>query len=356
VVPVPAGLEAAMRLFRLCRFWFYCLPLFFSLPLAHAQTVPLPAMHTGQVSVSGLSSGGYMAVQFEVAFSSTVTGAGIVAGGPYYCARGSVYIATTSCSCTSTLFNCRVRAGGTAVPQLIAVTDVLAADGFIDPTAGLQQHRIWMLSGSEDTLVPHAVMDDLKTYYRHYVDANHISYKRDLPAEHAMPTDSYGNRCDKLASPYISNCAYDAAGALLQWIYGPLNPRGAAGGRFIRFDQGEFLPDPAFHGMSDSGYLYVPPGCDNGASDGCKLHVIFHGCLQDSGSIGQTFIHHAGYNAWADSNRIVLLYPQTAPLYPFSNPQACWDWFSYDDPRYAQRAGHQMAAVKRMIDRLTGKR
>ena len=41
-----------------------------------------------ETSVSGLSSGGFMAVQFQIAFSSTVKGAGIVAGGPYFCARG----------------------------------------------------------------------------------------------------------------------------------------------------------------------------------------------------------------------------------------------------------------------------
>lgn len=30
-----------------------------------------------------------MAVQYEVAFSASVRGAGVVAGGPYYCAAGS---------------------------------------------------------------------------------------------------------------------------------------------------------------------------------------------------------------------------------------------------------------------------
>ena len=36
-----------------------------------------------ETSVSGLSSGGYMAVQFHVAFSGTIRGAGITAGGIY---------------------------------------------------------------------------------------------------------------------------------------------------------------------------------------------------------------------------------------------------------------------------------
>jgi poly(3-hydroxybutyrate) depolymerase len=35
------------------------------------------------VSVSGFSSGGFAANQFHVAFSASLVGAGIIAGGPY---------------------------------------------------------------------------------------------------------------------------------------------------------------------------------------------------------------------------------------------------------------------------------
>ena len=38
-------------------------------------------MDKTKISVSGISSGGYMAVQFHVAYSETIMGAGIVAGG-----------------------------------------------------------------------------------------------------------------------------------------------------------------------------------------------------------------------------------------------------------------------------------
>ena len=61
-------------------------------------------------------------------------------------------------------------------------------------------------------------------------------------------------------------------------------------------------------------------------------------------------MRHAGYNAWADFNRLMILYPQASATY--ANPNACWDWFAYDDTRYAQKSGRQMAAVKRMVDRL----
>ena len=56
-----------------------------SSPVA-AQIVSLPSYNVdiNQTSVSGLSAGGYMAVQFDVAFSSTLRGAGIIAGGHPY--------------------------------------------------------------------------------------------------------------------------------------------------------------------------------------------------------------------------------------------------------------------------------
>jgi len=321
---------------------------------ASAQVVRLPAMQTGLVTVSGVSAGGFMAVQFEVAFSTSVIGAGIVAGGPYYCAQGTVYVAATICSCTSDVLPCRVQPGGTQVPLLVYDTGQLARSGLIDPTGGLASHHVWLFSGTADALVPQPVMNDLLSYYRHYLPASHIRYQNTTPAEHAMPTDSYGNACDFLGSPYINNCGYDGAGQLLQWLYGSLSARndGAPGGSMLEFDQSEFLPQPTLHGMAASGYLYLPPGCD-GSGAGCRLHVIFHGCLQDPTHIGRTFVDHSGYIAWADSNRIVLLFPQAAPL-PLTNPRACWDWFSYDDPRYATKAGRQMAAIKRMLDRLTG--
>lgn len=333
--------------------WLLCL--LSVLPGASAQTLRLPALQTTQVSVSGLSAGGYMAVQFEVAFSASVTGAGVIAGGPYNCAQGTLYLATTVCSCTSDLLACRVRAGGTQVSLLVDDTALLARRGLIDDPTHLAQHRVWLFSGSADSVVPRAVMNDLRSYYRHYLAPGQISYQSSFAAEHAMPTDDYGNACAFLGSPYINNCAYDAAGQLLGWLYGPLSPRnsGAPAGQWLAFDQAEFLPLPTLHGMANNGLLYLPPGCDAQAA-GCKLHVVFHGCLQDSQHIGREFPEHAGYTAWADSNRIVLLFPQAAPIYPFTNPKACWDWFGYDDALYATRLGHQMAAIKRMVDRLTG--
>jgi poly(3-hydroxybutyrate) depolymerase len=52
-----------------------------------AAALAAPRAHALAHTVSGLSSGAFFASQYHVAFSSEVAGAGIVAGGPYYCAQ-----------------------------------------------------------------------------------------------------------------------------------------------------------------------------------------------------------------------------------------------------------------------------
>ncbi|UGQ46325.1 extracellular catalytic domain type 2 short-chain-length polyhydroxyalkanoate depolymerase [Massilia endophytica] len=318
-----------------------------------AEPGSLPPMRAGQLSVSGLSSGGYMAVQFEVAFSASVMGAGIVAGGPYFCARGNLGTAVTVCSCTTGLPWCGVSPGGTNVSSLADITNRNAAGDRIDATSNLAGHRIWLFSGRWDTVVPTAVMNDLQDYYRFYVPPENIRYRTHRSAEHAMPTDFFGNQCSVLGSPYINNCGLDAAGELLGWIYGALNPKNGntPAGRFVEFSQDEFLPDARSHGMAATGFLYVPPGCEGDGAE-CRLHVAFHGCKQNADFVGDAYMRNAGYNGWADTNRILVLYPQAATT--FSNPNGCWDWWSYDDRSYAERSGRQMRAVKRMTERLTG--
>ena len=325
-----------------------------------AAAAPLPSFKIDlhHTPVSGISSGGFMAVQFSVAYSSLVEGAGIVAGGPFYCARGDIATATTLCSCTGVPFisSCQVTPGGTRVDQLLRITDNYARRGAIDAPSHLARQKIWLFSGTADSVVPTAVMGDLETFYRHYIPAAQIAFKHDLPAEHAMPTDSYGRACDHLGEPYINRCHFDAAGALLQWILGVgLRPRSTSpGGMLLAFEQAEFFAngDAPRSGMAERGYVYVPGDCAQ--MQQCRLHVVFHGCHQNQASIGEQFVRHAGYNAWADTNRILILYPQTSAT--LANPNACWDWFdaSGEDPAYATRDGRQMRAVRAMIDRLAG--
>ena len=138
-------------------------------------------------------------------------------------------------------------------------------------------------------------------------------------------------------------------GRILEQIHGPLKQPGAASKENLKaFDQTTFFAGDVSAQMDDHGHVYVPKACSEGAS--CKLHVALEGCLQNEDKIGDQFYTHAGYNEWAESNNIIILYPQ-AKSGP-GNPNECWDWWGYTNSNYHTRRGKQMTAVNGMIDRL----
>jgi hypothetical protein len=194
-------------------------------------------------------------------------------------------------------------------------------------------------------VVKSATSAALQAYYQHYLPAANIVYRNDIPSEHAFVTDDFGAACNTKAAPFINNCQFDLAGAILEQLYGKLNARqnGTPAGELIAFDQAAIAPG---HGLAETGYVYVPKDCTNGAT--CRVHVALHGCRQNVADIGEAFIKNSGYNRWADNNRIVVLYPQTGK----GAVNSCWDWWGYDSPDYARRSAPQMQAIVAMLDKL----
>ena len=304
-----------------------------------ASAAPLPQLNIdkSQTTVSGVSSGGYMAVQLHVAFSAVFKkGAGVVAGGPFNCAEGLVL---------NMMGRCQGRAP-IPVDALVTITDEWAKSGVIDPTVNLSSSKVYLFSGAKDSAVPPSTSVDLQAYYQSYLPAASIVLKKDIEAEHAMVTDDYGAACLTKAPPFINNCNFDTAGAMLQHLYGALVPRtkGALHGGLAEFDQTPFV---AGHGMATTGWVYVPKSCAAGGS--CRLHVALHGCKQNVADIGQEFVRNAGYNRWADANNMVVLYPQTSQLAFYG----CWDWWGYDDANHAKKSAPQMVAIVAMIEHLS---
>jgi len=80
----------------------------------------------------------------------------------------------------------------------------------------------------------------------------------------------------------------------------------------------------------------------------CKVHLALHGCLQNYNAVGDAWVAHAGYNPWAESNNIIILYPQT--MANALNPDACWDWWGFTGSDYATKLGYQIATLKNMLD------
>jgi hypothetical protein len=171
-------------------------------------------------------------------------------------------------------------------------------------------------------------------------------------------TDDYGNLCTHIGKPFINNCNYSVSYTILQHIYGDITPASSSMARpqnLLEFEQSEFTGSHGrMAGLDNIGYLYVPTACQN-KEIVCRLHIAFHGCWMSRGVIGTQFVEHSGYNKIAEVNNIIVLYPQTRRSFLFPrNPSSCYDWWGYTSEDYATQRGPQMAAVKGMIDRLTG--
>ena len=337
--------------------------------LASAQgnaVTTLPALQADlqQTTVSGLSSGAFMAAQFAVAYSATVSGAGIVAGGPFYCASQPgrfPYIAYLNNALTTCMNPASAQVAPPVASELLKAAHDFAREKLIDDTANLQRQRIYLFSGTRDQTVTRPVVGQVARFYQLAgTPAEQIRLVDNVAAGHAIITDNrQDTACDQTQSPFINNCGFMQSHALLQHLYPDLKPPVAAlEGKLIAFNQRNFIKR-SNSSMSNTGYAYVPDACNR---ESCRVHVAFHGCLQTTQAIGMLFVTGTGYNQSADSNRIIVLYPQAepSPVYPY-NPKGCWDFWGYTSinplaPDFYRKEGTQMAAVKAMLDRLGARR
>ena len=83
---------------------------------------------------------------------------------------------------------------------------------------------------------------------------------------------------------------------------------------FSIFDQNEFYEDDAkSFGMGDEGFIFIPSRCSNGENE-CHLHVHFHGCGMEAGWLGDGYVQRTGFLPLAQSNDIVLIFPQVRKI------------------------------------------
>ena len=323
--------------------------------IAAQAASPLPHLNVdkSQTSVSGLSSGAFMANQLGYAYSATFKGIGVFAGGPYMCAGHSNY--------TACMYNATISASMLSTMQ----ADINNWSGTANDGKSLVAgQKIYLFVGTSDYTVGPNPMNAVQTQYANNgVPAANLSYTQRSGTAHTFPTDfdSTGNNsCSSTASPYISNCSYDGAKAALSAFYGTLSARNdaPAAANYIQFDQTPYTANNL--GMDSTGWVYVPASCTGGTQ--CKLHVALHGCAQTQGQIGDKFVKNTGYSRWADTNQIIVLFPQakvdntsrsTSASGSLANPNGCWDWIGWYGTNFAQRAGTQIAALKAMVDTLS---
>lgn len=296
------------------------------------------------VYVAGVSAGAYLATQLQVAYSGQIRGAALFTAGPYYCAQNNV---------AQSLYGCMDNIWPTYLPTLETYTRTWASYGWIDPVRNLSGRPVYVFHGNSDTTIRKSVTDDLVRYFQDFGAS--VQYDSGSSAGHAWVSPYGTGGCSVTASPYLNNCGTDPQNSLLRKLLGSVSApnTGPLGGSLVSFNQSTFAStgSAATLSMGGTGFVYVPSACASGQS--CRLLVALHGCLQGYSAIGTAFVDRANLNQYADTNNMVVLYPQATAS--AVNPNGCWDWWGYlGATTYPIKGGPQLETVMNMIRRADG--
>lgn len=324
-----------------------------------ATAASLPSLghynvNLNDVVVAGVSSGADMATQLHFTYSANIKGEAIFAGSPFFCALGTSdahwgLVYGPGYSSDYALYSCsgtEYWSEGEPPPLSTLETDTknAASDGYLDAVSDLSGSKAWIFSGEDDTVVAQEVVKDSQSMLNYFGVGTTTNYT--TAAEHGWVTPDTSNACGTLNSQYLLNCGFDAEDAFLTDFFGTLNARnnGTLTGSLIEFNQAPY----AVAGMDSVGYIYVPANCASGSA--CKLAVALHGCEQGESYVGTTFVKESGLNEWADTNSIIVLYPQAVAS--SGNTLGCWDWWDYTGTAYASNKGPQVEAIWKMIQQI----
>lgn len=326
---------------------------------ADAQTEDLHALSLGaspkDLTVSGVSSGAAMALQFAFANSASVMGVGSIAGPGWGCAQSHVSRAIYDCMCG-------VHEIEPEIERLLNLSAKKSVDKLNRGKPRALKKAYVFHSPSDKTVVSQsasASIEFLETFLgekaviREWGDEAHGTAN----ARHGIISPDGQDQCSiQPGKPtYVLNCgAEDNAGKVLHALYGapgtnydpslrgktpPLNGneqlptwtlrtfnqkaiveevQKAFSDEIIASDDYKFeltwmglIPVPTKtkrrenFDMADKGYFYVPPNCKGNDAKNCRIHVALHGCKQDANVFART----AGYNNWAELYRLIVVYP-----------------------------------------------
>lgn len=366
------------------------IPILLACPMQAQGQRLLPVLNLEtEVTVSGLSSGAFMTVQIQTAFSSRISGAGVVAGGPFGCAEthnvySSLYTygyltageaqATTFCLRPKwpVVRSISAQQEAEALQQVMDKLQLKALLGDIDPLGNMESDRIYLFWGLKDRLVRQETMRMLHdSYLALGIPEGNITYVESVEAGHAFLSDQGDVPCAQTEPDFINRCASDGleggpAGDQAHDILATVLPEmdwsdGSAPPPMIEdnlmaFNQAAYS-DGAW-GMDDVGFYYLPEICKKSR---CPLHIALHGCKQGQSipfggdTMKKRYPQLTGYSRWAEKMGIVVLYPQARIVLPTDsnahrNPDGCWDWWGYSSMNYLGKSAPQMAAIARMAE------
>ena len=356
-----------------------------AMPAASPAPSALPQLNIDPLGItaSGISSGADMVVQFSVAYSATIKGTGVFAGQPYHCAvtkfpedtvvpgvnPGVPCTKADGCAPNTTLLydHCKNHPQWVRAEMLGKYAREQAAAGTIDQLGNLSNHPVYLYRGTKDGCyqagAEGAVIEFFRAVQPESAMSNGlIAFENTIPSLHAQPTIHEGSPCGGPYTgkySYLASCGYDGAGAALQHVYNnslvPPSKR-ANNSRLQLIDQEIYMEPGNDVGLAKQANMFVPPQCAGAGAKKCKLHIWFHGCGGCSGgNFYESSIKYAGFNEWAETNDIVILYP-VMRSYGTSGQQhgCCWDGYGQTGQDYALQSGGQMKAVRKMLKAISG--
>jgi hypothetical protein len=306
------------------------------------SVLPILKLDPSRVTVSGFSSGGFMAVQLHIAHSKIFHGAASIAGGIYECTKGQS---------GRSRFTCMYDPQNIAIQEHIDLVQERAKKNQIDDPGNLSDDRVAIFVSQSDVVSKPVGSEKLSEFYQAFLPKSSITRISHPHAAHGFPTLNFGKACETMGRPWMLNCQLDLAGQVLAAIDPQRRSLSARGhqnvSNFVFFDQTKIVGPGAY--MYPWGALYVPSECRQ-SRIACGIHVALHGCQMNPDFIQKKFIENAGYNEWAETNRLIILYPQSAK--GAGNPYGCWDWVGFTGPDYTQRAGSQIKAIRTILSEL----
>lgn len=272
------------------------------------------AFAQGKLTISGISSGGFMASQMGTIYSKNFDGIATVAGGVFYCAQDHFQQSVKTFGASSFFaFAPDLRAYQTGtilgvdvkpnfakplptnpIYQAISICmgnpvrahngengqmdlsflKTMQAGGKIDSLKNIKNQKVLIYQGTEDSVVLKEMATKLAEFYKR-MDVAPNNLKTVMKSgDHNFPTDkTNGINCDETKVPYIANCNYDLAGDILQH----LTARKLTRANFEEKHLYRVAQKNNPFSIASYGYFYANDYCMQNPQD-CDLHVALHGC------------------------------------------------------------------------------
>lgn len=291
---------------------------------------------TAAYTISGISSGGFMAQQMATIYSQSIEGVATVAGGYYYCAldylpkkveqdkktigEQNLFLYEPSNKALSDSLNPLVIFSGEINPVTWfkpsignpiyqAVSECMlnpdhtkinysyikknVEKNLIDHTDNIKDQKVLIFHGKKDSVLDIKMQNKLLSFYQHFnLPKENLKVIKGKGSHNFPISEKKGIDCDKEDVPYLGNCQYDLAYEILSHL------------NQITADKSDINEDNLYmidqtiskeninrgmktfkqpsNSIAPYGYLYASEACLNNP-ESCRLHVALHGCkMSDS--------------------------------------------------------------------------